>query len=276
MLADLSKPWKIAIAGSIATVVILATTLGVVLPPARNERVAAAAETSPGTNVGSDTLSSGTSDPPTKPPKVLVCPCFNGEDIDRAVSDVLAKDEMPGLQVDNAGGCQFNKSNEGVIYSLSWDMMGYGVDNSMPDESTCRSQDMVRIITPEEGAVCSSIMETKCMEYAPIFNESPDVPDTPEPVECPCYTFSSIETFMASNTLPMEEGSCAASGDLYIAYSDAMTSEYAEYYRWGVEDYLGELTCSHHDTFLFLKLQSEWDACKAIVVEACAKFMVRN
>lgn len=275
MISNLSRNWKIAIAVGVATIVILATTLGVVLPPARGGTVSAATGTSQESATGASGASQDSSDPPTKSPtgspKPLPCPCFNGDDLDIAVSDIT--NGTPGLNFDKADTCTTDKYRQSISYSLNYHMMGYDVDNSQPGESTCRSFDMVRIITPEEGAACSLIMNEKCAEHASALDEVPDglADGDVGTAECPCFDASSLETFMAGNNLPLEKGSCAAFGDLYIAYGDGKS-----YYRWGVESALdgSELTCSHHDTFRILKLEVEWDACKRIVDDACAKINV--
>jgi hypothetical protein len=275
MLSNLSRNWKIAIAVAVATIVVLATTLGVVLPPARERTVSAATGTSQETTGASGTEQDG-SDPPTESPtgssKVLPCPCFNGDDLDKAFADIISGD--PSLSFDKSATCNGDKYGQSINYSQNGHMMGYAVDNSLSFESSCKSFDMIRIITPEEGAACSLIMDEKCTEHASALDEIPDAPigGNADAVECPCFAATSVEAFMVDNNLPLEKGSCAASGDhLYIAYSDGRS-----YYRWGVEISSdgSELTCSEHDTIRILKLQTEWDACKRIVDDACANIVV--
>mmetsp|Transcript_5159 Transcript_5159/g.9810 ORF Transcript_5159/g.9810 Transcript_5159/m.9810 type:complete len:278 (-) Transcript_5159:3314-4147(-) len=277
MLSNLSRNSKIGIAVAVGTIVILATTLGVVLPPARVRPIAAATGTSQettgfsGAGETSD-VSDAPSISPTKAPKLVTCPCFNGDDIDKAIADIL--EGAPGLSFDIANICTKDEYGQSISYSVNSHMMGYAVYNLLPDDNSCRNSDMMFIITPEEAAVCSLIMDEKCTEHAAALDAVSAVAfdETVNAVECPCFTASSLEAFMADNNLPLEKGSCAASGGaIYIAYGQGMS-----YYRWGVESALDgtDLTCSHHDTLRLLKLQTEWDACKSIVENACADIAV--
>jgi hypothetical protein len=54
-----------------------------------------------------------------------------------------------------------------------------------------------------------------------------------------------------------------------ISYS--IQGDYPEIYAWGAASFQGELSCQLDDILMTLKLQNEWDGCKAIVDSACAQ-----
>ncbi len=97
----------------------------------------------------------------------FTCPCFDGDDLDRAFKNISKGDSEYVFYPDQSctGGV-----NTGVQYSFMVNgeypaAMGYGVS-----ESTCQQADTLRWIELGEEIACRSLIQAKCSEHANVIS----------------------------------------------------------------------------------------------------------
>jgi len=258
MLSKLSRTAKVAIALGAATLVILATTLGVTLSPSRRD-----------SNTSSSSLSDNTSGQGSEEtPASVPCPCFDGSDLDTAVDTIVSDADIVFQSEQTCVEGDFN----GIRYSKYDHALGYGV--ALGNTNECEDADARMIISQEEAESCSLLLDAKCEEHAGALEAAASTGNNEEPATCRCFDSNSLLSVVESvidNSQILHSGSCDSnSTNMYISYS-IQAGDYPEAYAWGASTYNGELTCTHHDALQSLKLQDEWDACKAIVDSACAQ-----
>jgi len=202
-------------------------------------------------------------------PASVPCPCFDGSDLDTAVA-TIASDADIVFQSEQA--CVEGDFN-GIRYSKYDHALGYGV--ALGNTNECEDADARMIISQEEAESCSLLLDAKCEEHAGALEAAAaSAGVNEEPATCRCFDSNSLLSVVESvidNSQILHSGSCDSnSANMYISYS-IQAGDYPEAYAWGASTYNGELTCTHHDALQALKLQDEWDACKAIVDSACAQ-----
>jgi len=285
MLSKLSRTAKVAIVcGAAALVVILATTLGVTLSPSRRNSNTSSSNlgtssTNSDTTVGdeaSDTTSGSGSE---AGPWSVPCPCFNEEDLDIAVAEITSNTAGFVFQSEqtcvggNFNGIRYSQDVGGALYAL-----GYGV--ALEGQISCEDADTMRDISQQQAESCSLLLDAKCDEHAVTLEAAAstevDVSGEDAPATCRCFNSGSLDSLAAvvasvlEGSLTLNNGSCdSTSANMSISYS--IQGDYPEIYAWGAASFQGELSCQLDDILMTLKLQNEWDGCKAIVDNACAQ-----
>lgn len=274
MLSKLSRTAKVVIVCGAATLVILATTLGVTLSPSRRDSNTASS------NLGTSSTNSDTGggdEPSDNEPGPgseagsgsVPCPCFDGSDLDNAVTDIAKNSAGFVFHSEQTcvggdfNGIRYSKEFGGALYAL-----GYGV--ALDGESSCEDGDTMHLISQQEAESCSLLLDAKCEKHAGALEAAASA-GKDAPATCPsqCFDSNSLDSVVASvldGSLIVDTSCDSASENVYISYGIQ-----GKYYAWGASSYSGELTCQHHDTMHLLESQDEWDACRAIVDSACAQ-----
>jgi hypothetical protein len=205
-------------------------------------------------------------------PVVLNCPCFDGEDLDKAMTDISSGGG--GFEFDTDKICAGNEDFDGMPYTegkgLGFPMpLGYTFDLRSPDELTCTELDAIHIISSDEATSCKSIMDAKCAEYSATLNALPTSSSLVglNTAACPCFTASELVTVLEDVTagrIPLDESSCTVDGELKISYGS-----YPEYFAWGVGSFANKKTCIKDD-MIHIITEDDWSACKGIVENSCA------
>ena len=263
MLSNLDKKSKFMVLGGVAIVVTTGIVVGIAVPTARasNRNINGVAGNSNGADAGSvDAV-----------PVVLNCPCFDGEDLDKAMTDISSGGDFI---FDTDKICTGNEDFDGMEYTegkgLGFPMpLGYTVDLRYPDELTCTELDAVHPISSDEATSCKSIMDAKCAEYSATLNALPTSSSLVglNTAACPCFTASELVTVLEDVTagrIPLDESSCTVDGELKISYGS-----YPEYFAWGVGSFANKKTCIKDD-MIHIITEDDWSACKGIVENSCA------
>ena len=260
----LSRKAKLVWIGTIATAAIVAITLGITLSPSSRST-----EIAKGTSGSAGSVDDTTTGD--------ICPCFNGDDLDNAVTDITSRD--PAFVFDSANSCT-GEDSDGIRYTQFspegyGHLMGFGVRKGYLE---CSSADMVQIITEGEAAACATLIVDKCAEHKDDLDAaavvSPDVlapkPDVLAPkLACPCFSSDDFDSAVTDIT----------SGDPAFAFDSANSctggdSDGIKYSRDGhllgfsVEK--GYLMCTNMDMVHSIA-QDEATACATLIVDKCAE-----
>jgi len=266
MLSNLDKKSKFMVLGGVAIVVTTGIVVGIAVPTARasNRNINGVAGNSNGADAGSvDAV-----------PMVLNCPCFDGEDLDKAMSDISSGGG--GFEFDTDKICAGNEDFDGMPYTepgIGFPMpLGYTFD--LRYELTCTELDAIHIISSDEATGCKSIMDAKCAEYSATLNALPTASSLvgQNTATCPCFTASELVSVLEDFTagrITLDESSCSVDDELKISYGLPNGSGQSEYFAWGVGSFATDKTCIEDD-MIHIITEVEWSACKAIVENSCA------
>ena len=260
----LSRKAKLVWIGTIATAAIVAITLGITLSPSSRST-----EIAKGTSGSAGSVDDTTTGD--------ICPCFNGDDLDNAVTDITSRD--PAFVFDSANSCT-GEDSDGIRYTQFspegyGHLMGFGVRKGYLE---CSSADMVQIITEGEAAACATLIVDKCAEHKDDLDAAAVVaPDAPPPkpdvlapkLACPCFSSDDLDSAVTDIT----------SGDPAFAFDSTNSctggdSDGIKYSRDG--DLMGfsveesYLMCTDMDMVHSIT-RDEVAACATLIVDECAE-----
>jgi len=251
----LSRKAKLVWIGTIATAAIVAITLGITLSPSSRSN-----EIAQGTSGSAGSIDDTTTGD--------VCPCFNGDDFDSAVTDITSGD--PAFAFASTSSCT-GEDSDGIKYSRDGHLLGFSVEKGY---LMCTNMDMVHSIAQDEATACATLIVDKCAEHKDDLDAVAVVaPDVLAPkISCPCFAASSLDsviTAVLDGSLTLNADSCAETENgRTISYT---VQEYYEYHSWGVGTFGSELSCQHADTIRPGISDEEYNACKTIVDDGCTK-----